>query len=115
RIAETLRRQSHVRIMKSNNTKEFATVGVMFNEFSIVLYAIAFDSSNTFPYQLYEVKRLMIPSSPDLYTNMEETFENLKSFKTCIVSSLAEEADANKPCIYHDCIHLLKPTIGFTR
>ncbi|KAI9020149.1 hypothetical protein CLU79DRAFT_704174 [Phycomyces nitens] len=74
---------------------------------------MTFDFENTFPYQFYEIEKLNLPTSPDLYTSIEETIEYLASFKTFIVSSLADEKDAQKPFIYHDYIHLFKPTISF--
>jgi hypothetical protein len=43
---------------------------------------MAFDFENTPPpYQFYEIEKLKLPSSPELYTNIEETIENLASFK----------------------------------
>ncbi|KAI8887133.1 hypothetical protein K501DRAFT_176195, partial [Backusella circina FSU 941] len=113
RTAEILKRQLYVRIMKSKDPKEFVTFGVVFNGFNIELYVMAFNFENTPPYQFYEIEKLKLPSSPELYTNIEEIIENLASFKTSIVSSLAEEADVTKPYIYHDYTHLFKPTIAF--
>lgn len=81
RTAETLKRQLHVRIMKSKDPKEFVTFGVVFNGFSIELYVMAFEYKKKPPYQFYEVEKLKLPSSPDLYTNMEETLENFTGFK----------------------------------
>jgi hypothetical protein len=57
--------------MKSKDPKEFVTF----------VYVMAFDFENTTPYQFYEVEKLKLPSSPELYTNIEETIENLESFK----------------------------------
>ncbi|KAI8967743.1 hypothetical protein BDF20DRAFT_829006 [Mycotypha africana] len=80
---------------------------------------MVFDFKNTPPYQFYQLEKLKLPSSPELYTNLEETIENLASFKgkcsiyTFMLSSLAGEADIAKPYIYHDYIHLFKPTIAF--
>lgn len=65
------------------------------------------------PYQFYEIEKLKLPSSSELYTNIEETIKNLASFKAFIISILAEEADVTKPYIYHDYIHLFTPTITF--
>ncbi len=49
RTAEILKRQLHVRIMKSKDSKEFVTFGVVFNGFNIELYVMAFDFENTPP------------------------------------------------------------------
>lgn len=76
-----LKRQLHVRIMKSKDPKEFVTFGVVFNGFNIELYVMAFDSENTPPYQFHEIEKLKLPSSPESYTNIEETIGYLTSFK----------------------------------
>ncbi|KAI7876310.1 uncharacterized protein EV154DRAFT_397674, partial [Mucor mucedo] len=72
---------------------------------------MVFEFENTPPYQFYEIEKLKLLGSPELYSNIEETIENPKRFKTFIVSSLAKEADVEKPYIHHDYIHLFKPTI----
>ncbi|ORE14393.1 hypothetical protein BCV71DRAFT_276058 [Rhizopus microsporus] len=74
---------------------------------------MVFGSKNTHPYNFYEINMLKLPSSPQLYTNIEETIENLLSFKASIVSSLTEEPDILKPYIYHNYTHLFKLTIAF--
>lgn len=86
RTAEILKRQLHVRIMKSKDPKEFVTFGVVFNGYNIEMYVTAFDPQNTPPYQFYEIEKVKLPSSPDLYINIEETIENLASFKVkCLI------------------------------
>lgn len=81
RTAETLKRQLHVRITKSKKTKEFKTFGVVFNGFEIELYMMVFDPENPNPYNFYMIESLKLPSSPQLYTNVEETIEDLLCFK----------------------------------
>lgn len=81
RTAETLKRQLHGRIMKSKDQKEFVTFGMIFNGFDIELYLMAFDVESTPPYQFYKIDSLKLPSSPVSYTSIEETIENLLSFK----------------------------------
>ncbi|KAI8385615.1 hypothetical protein BD560DRAFT_321979 [Blakeslea trispora] len=99
--------------MKSKSTKEFKIFGIVFNGFDTELYTLAFDPNDANPYHLYLVEALKPPNSLDLYSNTKETLEYLLSFKTSIIPSLAEEADIVKPCIYHSCIHLFKPSISF--
>ncbi|KAI9028825.1 hypothetical protein CLU79DRAFT_514073 [Phycomyces nitens] len=111
RTVETLKRQIHGRILKSKNQKEFMTFGLIFNGFDIELYLMVFEIEGTEHYQFYKVDTLKLPSSPETYTSVEETVENLLIFKTLIMSSLAEEADILKPYIYHDYIHLFQPTL----
>lgn len=77
--------------MKSKDLKEFVTFGMVFNGFDIELYIMAFDSENDSPYQFYEIEKLKLPSSPDLYTNIEETIEHLKSFKVKYSIYLGQE------------------------
>lgn len=94
RTAEILKRQLHVRIMESKDPKEFVTFGVVFNGFNIELYIMAFDFENTPSYQFYETEKLKLPSSPELYTNIEETIENLASFKVkCSIYVVQEMYD----------------------
>jgi hypothetical protein len=73
--------------MKSKDPKEFVTFGMVFNGFNIELYVMAFDFENTpSPYQFYQIEKLKLPSSPELYTNIEEIIENLASFKVkCLI------------------------------
>ncbi|KAI8085963.1 uncharacterized protein B0P05DRAFT_28991 [Gilbertella persicaria] len=112
RMAETLKRQLHVRMMKSKKTKEFVSFGILFDGFKIELYTMTFEAEKTPPYQLYEAEKLTLPSSPETYVHFEETIEHLISFKTSIISSMPEETDILEPYIYHDYIHLLKPTMA---
>lgn len=42
---------------------------------------MAFDFENTPSYLFYEIEKLKLPNSSELYTNIEETIENLASFK----------------------------------
>ncbi|KAG1453065.1 hypothetical protein G6F46_009356 [Rhizopus delemar] len=81
RTAEIFKRQLYVRIRKSKDPEEFVTFGMVFSGFNIELYVMAFDFENTSLYQFYEIEKLKLPSSPELYTNIEETIENLASFK----------------------------------
>jgi hypothetical protein len=82
KTAKILKRQLHVRVMKSKDPKEFVTFGVVFNGFNIELYVMVFDFENTPPpYQFYEIEKLKLPSSLKLYIIIEETIENLTSFK----------------------------------
>ncbi|KAI8094095.1 hypothetical protein BDF21DRAFT_331324 [Thamnidium elegans] len=74
---------------------------------------MVFDPENTNPYNFYVIEILKLPSSPQLYTNVEKIIENILRFKASIVSSLTKEADILKPYIYHNCTHLFKPTIAF--
>lgn len=53
---------------------------MVFSGFNIELYVMAFDFENT-SCQFYEIEKLKLPSSPKLYTTIEETIENLASFK----------------------------------
>lgn len=54
---------------------------MIFSGFDTELYVMVFGSKNTHPYNFYEINMLKLPSSPQLYTNIEETIENLLSFK----------------------------------
>ncbi|KAL0088628.1 hypothetical protein J3Q64DRAFT_1340482 [Phycomyces blakesleeanus] len=115
RIAETLKRQLHARIMKSKDVKEFFTFGIIFDGFNIELYMMIFDFQRTLPYQFYYVERVKLPTSFESYNNMEETIEYLLSFKNLILSSLAGEEDMHKPYAYHNFTRLFKPTIAFIK
>jgi hypothetical protein len=67
--------------MKCKDQKELVTFGIFCNGYDIELYTMAFDHKAEQPYQLYKIQTLTAPSSLRTYTNMEETLENLKSFK----------------------------------
>ncbi|RCH82235.1 hypothetical protein CU098_007197 [Rhizopus stolonifer] len=47
RTSELLKRQLHVRFMKSKDPKQFVTFDAVFNGFNIELYVMAFDFENT--------------------------------------------------------------------
>ncbi|KAI9262506.1 hypothetical protein EDC94DRAFT_95841 [Helicostylum pulchrum] len=113
RTAEMLKRQLHGRTIKSKYEKEFVTFGIVFNGFDIEFYVMAFGVEGTPHYQFYQINTLKIPSSPTSYTNIEESIEIFLSFKTSILSGLAEEADVLKPFIYHNFIRPLQPTVAF--
>lgn len=81
RIAETLKRQLHVRIMKSKDRKDFKTFGMVFNGLDIELYMMVFDPEDADHYDFYEIDKLKLLSSVYFYNNVEETIENLLSFK----------------------------------
>ncbi|KAI9468468.1 MAG: hypothetical protein EXX96DRAFT_590738 [Benjaminiella poitrasii] len=115
RIAETMKRQLHVRIMNCKEQKEMMTFGMFCNVYDIELYIMTFDDKVKQPYQFYKIRTLTVPSSRHTYTNMEETLEYLKSFKNTMVSSLSNEVDITKPYMYHEYPSLFKPTLSFKK
>ncbi|KAI8989359.1 hypothetical protein BDB01DRAFT_887379 [Pilobolus umbonatus] len=74
-LLKPIKRQLHARIMKAKDTKEFKTLGVIFNGFDKELY-------NT--YNFYDIEMLKLLTSIHLCNNMEEAIENLLSFKVNI-------------------------------
>jgi hypothetical protein len=54
---------------------------MIFNSLDIELYVMAFEVGGISPYQFYNVDTLKLPSSSLSYTTIEETLDNLLSFK----------------------------------
>jgi hypothetical protein len=79
RIAETLKRQLHQRIMKARDIKEFKTFGIFIQGFKMELYTLTFDANEG--YQLYQLDTLDLPSSKETYNSLDETLELIASFK----------------------------------
>lgn len=88
RIAEIMKRQLHVRMMKSKDIKEHITFGIIFDGFNVELYSLTFNTIDCFPYKFNQLEKLKLPSSPELYNNMEETLEYLLGFKVNCERSL---------------------------
>ncbi|KAI9267025.1 hypothetical protein EDC94DRAFT_692268 [Helicostylum pulchrum] len=61
RTAEILKRQLHVRIMKSKDRKEFRTFGMAFSGFDIEFYVMVFDDEKKSPYQFHQIEQVKLP------------------------------------------------------
>lgn len=81
RTSESMKRQLHTRILKSKDTKEFMTFGLVFSGLDIELYVMVFDTEKSPVYNLYEVENVKLPTTLEHYMNIEETLEYLLSFK----------------------------------
>jgi hypothetical protein len=79
RLAETMKRQLNVRIMKAKSIKEFQTFGFFIYGFEIELYVMRFDEENG--YQLYLSQNITLPTTSSSYSNMDITLGLLLAFK----------------------------------
>ncbi|KAI9262507.1 hypothetical protein EDC94DRAFT_95845 [Helicostylum pulchrum] len=115
RMAETMKRQLHIRILNCRDEKEMKTFGILFKDHTIELYTMSFNRNAELPYQLYKVMILKIPNSRSTYTSMDETMEFLLGYKNAIISSLQKPEDIQKPLINYEYSSLFKPTLVFKK
>ncbi|EIE75915.1 hypothetical protein RO3G_00619 [Rhizopus delemar RA 99-880] len=64
-------------------------------------------------YKLIQHDTVMIPSFTCNAQQMETFLETIFSFKNQIMESLVDESEKDKPCIYKQHSHIIKPTIAF--
>lgn len=81
RIAEIMKRQLHVRIMKAKSEKEFITFGIFIYDIRMDVYVMRFSKKSG--YQLYLLQTITLPTTPTSYSNIDISLAFLLAYKVC--------------------------------
>lgn len=84
-MAESMKRQVHLRIIKAKDTKEFYTFGILFHGHTIELFVMMFTDANPrVPYTMYQIETLINPTSFNTFGFADITLECLSGFKVAL-------------------------------
>ncbi|KAG1039035.1 hypothetical protein G6F43_012592 [Rhizopus delemar] len=111
RIGELCKRQLHIQMKVAKSTKEFRTFGLLVDGYKMSFATEELDENGE--YKLIQHDTVMIPSFTCNAQQMETFLETIFSFKNQIMESLVDESEKDKPCIYEQHSHIIKPTIAF--